>query len=72
LGEQEMINAQIIYKMIKKHRDIPLSGLPLLISEETPIPVPYKDIPIIINQLEDEGKIRIFIKNDEQYCEPIN
>ncbi len=66
-----MINAQLIYQMIKKHADVPLTGLPLLISEETPIPVPYKDIPVIINQLENEGKIKIFIKNNEKYCEPI-
>lgn len=66
-----MINAEIIYKMIKKHSDIPLTSLPLLISEETPIPVPYKDIPLIIKQLEEEGKIRILTKKDEMYCQAI-
>lgn len=66
-----MINAEIIYKMIKKHPDIPLTSLPLLISEETPIPVPYKDIPIIIKQLENEGKVKILTKDDEKYCQAI-
>ncbi len=66
-----MINSEIVYKMIKKHSNVPLYSLPLLISEETPIPVPYKDIPQIIKQLEFEGKIRIITKQDEKYCETI-
>ncbi|MBR0472441.1 MAG: hypothetical protein IJI98_07075 [Methanosphaera sp.] len=66
-----MINAQLIYNMIKKHSDIPMTCLPLLIAEETPIPVPYKEIPVIIKQLEEEGKIKILMKNDEMYCEAI-
>lgn len=67
-----MINAEVIYKMIIKYSNIPLSSLPLVISEETPIPVPYDDIPIIINQLKNEGKIRIFQKDNEEYCEAIS
>lgn len=66
-----MINAEVIFKMIQKHPDVPVDSLPLLISEETPIPVPYDDIPIIIQQLENEGKVRIFLKDDERYCEAI-
>lgn len=66
-----MINAEVIYKMIIKYANVPLRSLPLLISEETPIPVPYDDIPIIINQLINEGKIRIFRKDNEEYCEAI-
>ncbi|WP_323737107.1 hypothetical protein PXD04_03920 [Methanosphaera sp. ISO3-F5] len=66
-----MINAQLIYNMIKKHSDIPLTSLPLLISEETPIPVPYEDIPVIIKQLEEEGKIKILLKDEEMYCQAI-
>ena len=66
-----MINAELVYKMIQKHPNMPLEAMPLLIAEETPIPVPYTDIPIIIQQLENQGKVRIFIKDDEKYCEAI-
>lgn len=67
-----MINAKLIYNMIEKHPDVPLTGLPLLISEETPIPVPYEDIPVIVNILEKEGKIKIFKKDNEEYCKVID
>ena len=67
-----MINAKLVYNMIEKHPEVPLSGLPLLISEETPIPVPYEDIPKIVNILEDKGKIEIFLKDNEKYCRVIN
>lgn len=66
-----MIIAEIIYNMIKKHSDIPLTSLPLLISEETPIPVPYEDIPVIIKQLENEGKVKIMTIDNEEYCQAI-
>lgn len=67
-----MINAEIVYNMIKKHSDIPLTSLPLLISEETPIPVPYEDIPVIIKQLENEGKVKIMTIDNEEYCHAIS
>lgn len=67
----KMINAELIYKMIEKHSDMPLGALPLLISEETPIPVPYDDIPIIVKMLERDGKIKIFKKENEEYCKVI-
>lgn len=67
-----MINAEVVYKMIQKHPNVPLDSMPLLIAEETPIPVPYDDIPLIIQQLENEGKVRIFLKDEEKYCEAIS